>query len=298
MDEQAFWDLVGGLGRNPDDRAFDRLTDRLADHGAADIRDFADHLARALYALDTPAHYRAAEAAGDFVGIRCAAVAAGADVYRHVLRHPQALGTFRTPAGGLLPVAERAHCTATRTTWRHEPPVDHRTGANADAWGGHWLHPHLGTTSGDGRAPQAYMIALQHVVVTLDTDPAWQSWWRQSGAPECELGIVAEGRLDHLRPSADIRVREKVRANFTCTVPRTERRPADLVPAAVAEVTGMFEVIREAIGLPALPPVPPLPDLPSDVPQVEVTAKPLSATPPELRQQGYRTLAQIQEFFG
>lgn len=163
-----------------------------------------------------------------------------------------------------------------------------------------WLHPLMGTTTVDGRAPQAYMVALQHVVVTLDGDPAWRHWWDASGVPECELGIVAEGQVDHLRPSADIRkVRGKVRANFTCTAPATAgRRPAELFPLAVDEVTGMFEVIREAIGLGALPPVPPLPELPEHADELEVTRKALPAESGRTEPQGYLTLAQIQEFFG
>jgi hypothetical protein len=296
MDEQAFWDLVGSLGRNQAADAFDRLADQLCDHGAADIQDFADHLARALHALDTPAHYRAA--AGCFLHARCAAVAAGASAYHEVLRRPAKLTTFADPRGVLLlPVAERAYETSTRGVWTHRPPVSHETGSNLSAWSAHWLEPHLGTTTCDDHPPRAYMIALQHVVVTLDADPAWRAWWRGSGALECELGIVAEGRLDHLRPSADIRkIRDRVRANFTCAPPPHGGRPADLFPIAVDEVTAMFEVIREAIGLPALPPVPALPALPEEPWEVEVTTKSL---PPEPReQQGYLTLAQIQEFFG
>ena len=163
-----------------------------------------------------------------------------------------------------------------------------------------WLHPLMGSATRDGRAPQAYMIALRHVAVTLDADPAWRAWWRGSGAAACELGIVAEGRLDHLRPSADIRkVGDLVRANFTCALPqRDTARPADLFPLAVTEVTGMFAVIREAIGLPALPPVPALPDLPADTRELEVTTRALPSVPRELEPQGYLTLTQIQEFFG
>lgn len=169
-------------------------------------------------------------------------------------------------------------------------------------WGGQpcWLHPHMGTTTVDGRAFQAYMVALQHVVVTLDADPGWRRWWRASGVSECELGIVAEGHLHHLRPSADIRkVRDKIRANFTCAAPAAaDGRPAELFPLAVREVTGMFEVIREAIGLGELPPVPPLPDLPEHPEEPEVTRKPLPTDAGEVEQQGYLTLTQIQEFFG
>ena len=171
-----------------------------------------------------------------------------------------------------------------------------------DSWSGEprWLHPHMGTITVDGRVPQAYMVALQHVVVTLDADPAWGRWWRASGVPECELGIVAEGQLSHLRPSADIRkVRDKVRANFTCAAPTvTGRRPAELVPLAVQEVTGMFEVIREAIGLGTLPPVPPLPELPEHARELEVTCKAVAPETGEVDAQGYLTLTQIREFFG
>jgi Protein of unknown function (DUF4240) len=298
MDEQTFWALVETTGRRPGDDAFDRLTAELSDHPATDICDFADHLARALYALDTPAHYRAVP--DRFLPARCAAVAAGPVAYATVLGTPATLARYADrPGEELLLVAARAYRTATRGTWAHRTPVSPQTGANTDAWRASWLHPLMGTTP-DGRAPQAYMIALQHVAVTLDINPEWQAWWRQSGLAECELGIVAEGRLDHLRPSADIReAGDKVRVNFTCALPASAgSRPADLLPLAAAEVAGIFDVIREAIGLPAVPPIPPLPELPADVREVEVTTKALPSAPRELEHQGCLTLAQIHEFFG
>lgn len=169
-------------------------------------------------------------------------------------------------------------------------------GSSTPSWAAHWLQPHMGTT-GQEQAPRPYLVALQHVLVTMDGDTAWQAWWRGSGVPECELGVVTEGRLDHLRPSADIRkADDKVRANFTCKPPEYGGRPDDLFPLAVDEVRSMFEVIREAIGLPSLPPVPSLPALPADAWEVEVTARSLPSAPQE--QQGYLTLSQIQEFFG
>ena len=154
----------------------------------------------------------------------------------------------------------------------------------------------MGTTTGDARAPQDYMIALRHVALTLDADPAWRAWWGRSGLTACELGIVAEGRLDHLRHSADIRrCGDRLRANFTCALPG---EGADLASRAAAEVPAMFEVIRQAMSMPALPPTPPVPALPADVPDVLVTTKALPSLPQELEPQGYLTLAQIQEFFG
>ena len=170
--------------------------------------------------------------------------------------------------------------------------VDHSSdAADSDSW----LHPHLGTTTRGGHAPREYVVALQHVALTLDADPGWRSWWQQSGLRTCELGIVAEGRLDHLRPSADIRrLENSLQANFTCALPTgtasAERTAAD-------EVRAMFEVIRQALTLPALPPTPPLPCVPRDVPDVPVTAKRLPEPTHEPEVQGYLTLTQIQEFF-
>src|SRR3982750_2793471 len=236
MDEQTFWDLVDRLGPDPAD--MDRLVDELSDHSASDIRDFADHLARALHALDTPAHYRAVDTSGtSFLGVRCAAVAAGANAYREVLTVPAALASYAArPGAQLLPVAERAYRTATRTPWQHTPAVGVDTGSNQDAWRDTWLHPHMGTTTGDGRAPQDYMVALRHVALTLDADPEWRAWWRHSGLTACELGIVAEGRLDHLRPSADIRrCGDKLKANFTCALPTGVDSRAEMFARAASE---------------------------------------------------------------
>ena len=162
-----------------------------------------------------------------------------------------------------------------------------------------WLHPQMGTATSDGRAPQDYMVALRHVALTLDADPAWRAWWRRSGLAVCELGIVAEGRLDHLRPSADIqRDGDRLRANFTGAQPTGCAGRGEMFARAATEVRGMFEVIREALALPGLPPTPPLARLPTDADEMPVTSKPLPSVPQELEQQGYLTLAQIQEFFG
>jgi hypothetical protein len=177
--------------------------------------------------------------------------------------------------------------------------MDEQTWENETAWGASWLHPHMGTTTGDGRAPQGYMIALRHVALTLDADAAWRTWWQHSGLSHCELGIVAEGTLDHLRPSADLRrFDDQLKANFTCALPTGCNNRPELFARAATEVRSMFEVIREALALPALPPTPLLPTVPFDAPDVPVVTRPLPSVPHELEQQGYLTLAQIQEFFG
>ncbi|GGN70729.1 hypothetical protein GCM10010112_37530 [Actinoplanes lobatus] len=162
-----------------------------------------------------------------------------------------------------------------------------------------WLHPRLGTATRDGQAPRFYLLALQHAVQTLDADPRWQQWWHRSGFLDCELGIVTEGRLDHLRPSADLRrVDDRLRANFTCALPPAGTARDELVRRAATEVRTMFELIREALALPDLPP-PPTPSAPpEDAGEVPVTAKGLPSIPRELEPQGYLTLTQVQDFFG
>jgi len=217
-----------------------------------------------------------------------------------MLATPDELAGCRPGGAHLLAVPARAYRRATRRTWAHRPPTGTETGDNAPAWTAYrWLHPHLGATTRDGRAPQAYMAALRHVTDTLNADPRWQAWWRSGGMADCELGIVAESRLDHLRPSADIsRDGDRVRANFTCPHPDQDGPAAALLPTATAEVAGMFEVIREAIGLPALPVLPAVPDLGDDARDLELTTRPLPSEPTEMDQQGYLTLTQIQEFFG
>jgi hypothetical protein len=165
--------------------------------------------------------------------------------------------------------------------------------------GDSWLHPHLGATTASGPAPSEYGVALRHVALTLDADPRWRSWWRESGLSACELGIVAEGPLGHPRPSADIRrLDDRLQANFTCALPARAPaagdRPDLATRTATGEIRAMFEVIRQALTMPALPPTPPVPSLPPDVPDVPVTTKclPEAGDDPE-----HIPLTQIQEFF-
>ena len=110
---------------------------------------------------------------------------------------------------------------------------------------------------------------------------------------------MAEGRHAHLRPSADIhRVDDQVRANFTCELPPAYCDQQELVEHATTEVRTMFEVIREAMAMPDLPPTPAPSAPPADTNDVPVTAKALPSVPPELEQQGYLTLTEVQDFFG
>ncbi|WP_412742935.1 DUF4240 domain-containing protein [Krasilnikovia sp. MM14-A1004] len=141
MDQNAFWALIGMLGRNPDDDDFTRLTDLLATRSAEDITRFADLLAHALYALDTPAHVEAVRPliVGDdsFLYARCAAVAAGRRTYEKVAGKPESLERFADrDAELLLTVAPEAFERATGMLWDHETPVSYEMGSNHSARGG------------------------------------------------------------------------------------------------------------------------------------------------------------------
>jgi hypothetical protein len=86
--------LIGTLSEHLlADDAFARLCGRLAARRPDEIIAFADHLARALHALDTPAHFAAVRPyiAGDdsFLYIRCAVVAAGGKTAEHGHAEPE-----------------------------------------------------------------------------------------------------------------------------------------------------------------------------------------------------------------
>ncbi|GAA2657978.1 DUF4240 domain-containing protein [Paractinoplanes durhamensis] len=90
----------------------------LSTRAAATITTFEDRLTAALYALDTPAHAKAARARNDwFLYVRCATVAAGRDTYELVLTRPAELRRVaRREAELLLTVAPTAY---ERSTGRH-----------------------------------------------------------------------------------------------------------------------------------------------------------------------------------
>lgn len=137
MEQGEFWRLVGSMGTEPDDDAFDRLSDQLATRPASEILDFEDQLASALHALDTRDHARAARARGDwFLYVRCAAVSSGRSVYLKVLADPKELRPFaRREAEPLLYVAMKAYERSTGDAWTHEPPVSYESGSNVAGWG-------------------------------------------------------------------------------------------------------------------------------------------------------------------
>ncbi|MDP9818350.1 DUF4240 domain-containing protein [Spirilliplanes yamanashiensis] len=297
IDDDAFWALIGTLGRDPDDDDFTRLTDRLANRSAEDITGFADQLALALYALDTPAHFAAVRpfVAGDdsFLYVRCAAVAAGRKAYEKAAGQPKSLERFGDrDAEPLLTVAPEAFERATGMLWEHETPVSYEMGSNASAWGAvlvpaepdlprSWLTMMCGWGLGDW-PPPAYGQLLDHVMQALAHDPAWERWWSAAGVPECELSLIHD-RSGFPTPGTTFKKgRKRIAAEFVRNpAPFTSDDPTDLLPHAVDEVVSMLAAVRDRFDLPPLPPVD-LPPLPADIGRGFAEEEPLPPLPPEL----------------
>ncbi|BCY12709.1 DUF4240 domain-containing protein [Actinoplanes sp. L3-i22] len=273
MDEDAFWGLIGRLGRDPDDADFGQLADRLTRLPEAEIIGFADRLASALWSLDTPAHYEASASAGDdwFLYVRCAVVAAGRKAYEKVLRKPATLEKFADEeAELLLGVAAQAFERSTGRLWEHETPVSYELGSNTAAWGASPVHdsyvpPWLTLLSGSGEAsgePDAYLILLGEVVAATAADPAWQLWWAGSGLAACELSLVLDSAAAPESSFKTGRVKAQLHVlHDSGPFPLHDR--AALAQHAVVEIQNMFAEIRVRLSLPELPPlaVPPTDEL-------------------------------------
>ena len=300
MDEQTFWDLVDRIGHDPAD--FDRLADELSDHGAADILDFADHLARALHALDTPAHYRAAATSSmSFLGVRCAVVAAGATAYRKVSERARRARLLCRPARRPVAAGRRARLPhlhprrlAAPAGGQHPHRLQRRSLGRLLAAPAHGHHHHR-------RRPRAAGLHDRAAARGADARrrPDWRSWWRQSGLRACELGIVAEGKLDHLRPSADIRrFDDRLKANFTCALPPAPARHRPGGPGGGRGAGDVRGDPRRRCRCRRCRPPRRCPPCRPTCPRCRSPPRPLPAGPQELEPQGYLTLTQIQEFFG
>lgn len=148
MNSNEFWELIGTLGGDIDQQSATELSERLSARPAKEIRDFADQLASALYALDSSE--RADQpivdpSEGDqpipmsddiFLYARCAVVAAGRTAWESAVAQPSAMAGSRPVYDGewLLTVAPSAFEESAGTTWTHVSPVSYETGSNAAGW--------------------------------------------------------------------------------------------------------------------------------------------------------------------
>lgn len=149
VDEDGFWELIGTLGGRAEPEGFARLTELLAQVRQTGIVQFAEHLAAALYAIDSrdrmsqpirdtadgpdsPAFPLSKEV---FLYARCAVVVAGRQTWQRVVDDPAAMaGTWDLGAEELLYVAPAAFAHRTSSDWTHRTAVDYTTGSNADGW--------------------------------------------------------------------------------------------------------------------------------------------------------------------
>jgi hypothetical protein len=270
MELDEFWALTR---RRKTDDDFAVLTDELAARDAETIVAFEDRLTELLYALDTPAHAKAARARNDwFLYVRCAAVAAGREAYEEVLERPAKLRRFaHREAEHLLSVAPAAYERSTGALWEHETLLSYESGSNTAAWGEPEPDPDRPDFPAEpGPAPWLSLFAvafgpgghdssIEHLAHALNEDPAWRAWWAATGIPECHLTLIdPEGH-----EGTTVKVgRTRVEAQAVASA-----RPA------AEDVTALFEAVRARL---ELAPPPPLPE-PTDEP-------PPSAGPPGLLQ--------------
>jgi hypothetical protein len=285
MEQGDFWALMRAVGPRPGEDDFDRLTDELATRSAEDITGFEDRLTALLYALDTPAHVKAARAGNDwFLYVRCAAVAAGRDAYEEILAEPAKLRRFaHREAEVLLSVASRAYERSTGMLWEHETQLSYESGSNTAAWGepepdpdrpehpeptpAPWLRLHSTIFLPDGW-PAAYSPLVHHIQQAVLVDPAWQAWWSAAGVPECQLSLLFRADEDLGPTGTTVKVgRTRVEAMaIRQPEPFTSTDPQELLPRAVDDVTSLFDAVRIRLNLAPLPPIN-TGDLPADLPQ-------------------------------
>ncbi len=278
MDEAQFWSWIERLDGDADDEdSVADLTEELSRLPERDITDFEDHLARALHALDTPAHLEALGGFDDsFLYCRCAVVAAGRITYERVLAEPQDMADFADEDGeALLSVAPDAYERKTGMLWEHEPPVSYETGSNAAAWGSdavdqpsekwwNWLSVGSGYDV-DVEGRPAYKWAEDQLTNAIDADPAWQKWW--ASAPQAELQLFPFYSNDGAPGTLIKKGRKRVEAQVTLDgriFATTDR--AALRRRAMDDVVAMLDAVRRELRLGPLPALPPVPDVPSDVP--------------------------------
>lgn len=276
MNEEEFWQIVE-LERNADaDQHVVQIVDRLAALPPSEITDFADLLAVALYALDTPAHFKTARSAGDdsFLYARCAVVLYGQETYSRVRDNPEIFAEFAdADAEPLLSAAPEAFQRATRTPWTHSSPVSYELGQNEAAWNvadssdnasppeadpleSIWLIRSFNYLVG-GPPPSAYFQESEAFLDLINNDEAWISWWRNAGRQflMIHLYYVSDGRgrkrisVEPQEVVADIRQVDESLASLDARSQRLRARD---------DIASILEAVRKKLKMPALPEMPSL----------------------------------------
>lgn len=149
MTDDEFWDLIGTLGGRAEPDGFAALTEDLARGSGDRLTAFAEHLAAALYAIDSrnrmsqPVHDTADGPNSPafplskevFLYARCAVVLAGRPAWQQVVDDPSAMaGTWDLGAEEILYVAPVAFEQQTGSDWTHRTQVAYETGSNEAGW--------------------------------------------------------------------------------------------------------------------------------------------------------------------
>jgi len=145
MKRQDFWKYISlidttALQSEDEEGAIVRIIDELALLPVAEICSFYDHLAEALYLLDTRQHLQASQSQSDdsFLYARCYVLGMGQEFYEQVLSDPKCM-----PAGikwfeFILSVPGEAWSVATGedpSDWNYFPNRSFESGSNFAAWG-------------------------------------------------------------------------------------------------------------------------------------------------------------------
>jgi hypothetical protein len=143
VDEPSFWKLIDLVDRDvlveDEDEAVEPLINALAAREVSDIADFAEILARLLYALDGRRYANEAGKANEhpeaFLYARCFVVAQGEAHYRQVLADPTRMPRSEDEhCEPLLDVASLAHEGVTGEPRDFETSVSPETGSNRARW--------------------------------------------------------------------------------------------------------------------------------------------------------------------
>ncbi|WP_165944356.1 DUF4240 domain-containing protein [Micromonospora sp. KC213] len=282
MISEKFWSYIALLdGVVTPDRCT-RLVERLAAAGEAGVRQFADDLAAAVNALDTPQHMSQAvwdvsEPADSppvpmsddvFLYARLAVVAAGLRTWRQVVADPGSLsGRWQVAsAEELLEVAPRALEIATGLDWDHTPVVDVAAGSNDAAWGttavednDKWWNWYMCGHEYDEKAVRDGFDSVAYDLErAIDSDAAWRAWWSNAGVPDLEVypyytwSVVPKPRLG--------KGRKVVRVHYGFDAAILHRASTQDLPQLAAEhQRAMLLFVQSKLGLPETPPLPVLP---------------------------------------
>jgi hypothetical protein len=143
MTIEDFWKLIDTIdrlklqsGEGYDQAAIDPLIATLATLSRSELESFQDHLAQALYDLDTQERADASEGSDDsFLYSRCYVVAMGRETYQRTLRDPASMpNSLDAWCEPLLYAASVACVRQTGEELHYITKVSFETGSNVSRW--------------------------------------------------------------------------------------------------------------------------------------------------------------------